>query len=166
MLVVIIIVLLTSDPLEWDRGYKIGISKIIFSRAPCIHSIMVIKVSSMVLDTYEDVAQHGNKTNVKTNVWPYVWEQMFDQGRCLVLVNFHTGDLFYVQLVAVKTKYRITSITWPYCRFRCRTHWGLMIFKLATDQVMLLQWIAGSSIFTNFKNKPKSVNLIITSAAR
>ena len=52
----------------------------------------------------------------------------------------------YGQLTPVKTRYPLTSITWPYCGLKFRAHRGqLFFFKLTADQVLVSNWIAGSS---------------------
>ena len=52
----------------------------------------------------------------------------------------------YGQLTPVKTRYPLTSITWPYCGLKSSAHRGqLFFFKLTADQVLVSNWIAGSS---------------------
>ena len=40
----------------------------------------------------------------------------------LTSLQFDMGDIFHGQLTAVKSRYPLTSITWPYCRLKRRAH--------------------------------------------
>jgi len=52
----------------------------------------------------------------------------------------------YDQLVAVKTRYLPTSITWPYRRLRSRTYQGCMFFwNWRLTRYGFFDWIVGSS---------------------
>ena len=52
---------------------------------------------------------------------------------------------YYGQLTPVKTRYLLTSITWPYHRLKIRVCRGHMVFfKLTADQVLGFGWITGS----------------------
>ena len=51
------------------------------------------------------------------------------------------------QLTAVKTRYPLTSITWPYRGLRCRPIEVEYLFEVIRWQVTSFQMIAGSSLF-------------------
>ena len=57
------------------------------------------------------------------------------------------------QLTTVKTRYPLTSITWPYRRFRCRTIEVKYFFEVIRWQDTGFQMIAGSSLifFNSFE---------------
>ena len=44
------------------------------------------------------------------------------------------------QLTAVKTRYPLTSITWPYRGFRCRPIQVEYFFKLSADKLLVFKW--------------------------
>ena len=73
----------------------------------------------------------------------------------LTSLQFDTEDPFYGQLTAVTTRYPLNSIALPYRGLKCGTHRGHVFLKFTADHVMDSQWIAGISIFTKYKNKPK-----------
>ena len=56
------------------------------------------------------------------------------------------GHSSYGQVTPGKTRYLLTSITRPYHRLRFRAHWRHMFFfKLTSAQVLVFNWIEGSS---------------------
>ena len=65
-------------------------------------------------------------------------------------------DLFYSQLTAVKSRYPLTSTTWPYGGLRLELIEVKCFLKLTANQVLDFHLIAGSSIFTNYENKHKN----------
>ena len=79
----------------------------------------------------DDVAQHGGRTSANTKSWFPAY--VFDIWRP-----------YYDQLAPVKTTYPLTSITWPYSGLRVIAHKGHVFLKLAADQVLVFDWIAGS----------------------
>ena len=46
----------------------------------------------------------------------------------LTSLQFDMADPFHSQLTTVKTRYSLTSITWPYRVLKCRTHRGHVFF--------------------------------------
>ena len=46
----------------------------------------------------------------------------------LTSLQFNMGDPFHGQLTAVKTRYPLTSIAWPYCGLKCRINRFLFLF--------------------------------------
>ena len=73
----------------------------------------------------------------------------------LTSLQFDMGDPFHGQLTAVKTRYPLTSITWPYRGLKFGTHQSHLFLKRFTaDHIMDFHWIAGSSIFTKYWNRP------------
>ena len=83
----------------------------------------------------DDVTQHGAHASQPKHA-AYTCNLIFDP--------------FHGQLTAVKTMYPLTSITWPFCRLKCRSHPGCTFLKLTADQVMDLHIIPGSGIFCKF----------------
>ena len=60
------------------------------------------------------------------------------------------------QLTHVKTRYPLTSITWPYRGLKFRAHQGQLFyyfFKLTSDQVLIFDWIASLTLFNSPKHK-------------
>ena len=58
----------------------------------------------------------------------------------------HIGHQFCDELTAVKTRYPLTSITWPYCGLRCRPFEVNYFLKVIRWQGTGFQMIAGSSL--------------------
>ena len=58
----------------------------------------------------------------------------------------HIGHQCCDQLTAVKTRYPLTSITWPYRGLRCRPIEVEYLFEVIRWQVTSFQMIAGSSL--------------------
>ena len=52
---------------------------------------------------------------------------------------FGIGHLCYDQLKPVKTRYPLTSITWPYRGLKSTAHQDHVFFKLTADQVLLFR---------------------------
>ena len=65
-------------------------------------------------------------------------------------LQFDIGDPFYGQLTAVKSRYPLTSTTWPYRGLRLELIEVKCFLKLTADQVMDFHWMAGSSVFPNY----------------
>ena len=59
----------------------------------------------------------------------------------LDLLDILIGHPCYGQLTPVKTRYPLTSITWPYCGLKLRAHRGQLFFSSS----LLTNWIARSS---------------------
>ena len=57
-----------------------------------------------------------------------------------IVYFFGIGHPCYDQLTPVKTRYPLTSITWPYRGLKLTAHQGQVFFlKLTTDQVLVFR---------------------------
>ena len=75
------------------------------------------------------------------------------------------------QLTAVKTRYPLTSITWPYRGLRCRPIEVEYFFEVIRWQVTSFQMIAGSLFFIHIKYVfmslwPSTINTLISNWPR
>ena len=68
----------------------------------------------------------------------------------LALVIFVIKVPYYGQLTAVKARYPLTRITWPYCGLRRTAHRCHVFFKLTADQVMVFSIWSRAQVFLNY----------------
>ena len=61
-------------------------------------------------------------------------------------MQFDIADPFYGKLTAVRSRYPLTSTTWPYRGLRSELI-EVTFLKLTDDQVMDFHWTAGSNVF-------------------
>ena len=91
---------------------------------PWVDFLMVIMASGIARGRVSWVAQHGDHTpnNALTEICSLG-----------LLYFFDIGHPCYDQLTPIKTRYPLTSITWPYrgLKFKC------FFFKLTADQVLV-----------------------------
>ena len=94
-----------------------------------------------------------------------IWRPAFSRlaGQLMhAAMHVDIGDPFYDQLTAVKSRYSLTSATWPYRGLRL----GLIeekcfFFKLTADKVVDFHWIAGSSVSQTIRTSKRTGALLL-----
>ena len=138
---------------RWPAKYCIASQKTYFRGVgkskgnPWVDFLMVIMASLIARGRITTTTESRNMAAIlQITGWQRGMQPWF------TVYFFGIGHPCYDQLTPVKTRYPLTSITWPYCGLKLTAHRGHVFFwKWPLTRCCFFHWIAGSCLVNLLK---------------